>query len=112
MIKEAMCSNKLCEALVDIGMEIHARTGFFGKVYYECSLAQAMRWLREKKGIHIAIDWCADNTWEFDIVSDYPTGEEFDFPPCHTYEEAAEVGLNMAIEKVKNEKYYYETYRT
>lgn len=101
MVKEAMCSDKLCMCLADAGMDIGFRKGFFGKVHYECSLAQAMRWFRDSKGIYIQIVWYDDNTWDFNIVSDYPTGEKWSYA-YYSYEDAAEAGLYMALEHLEN----------
>lgn len=100
MVKEAMCSNKLCMCLVDAGMEIGFSKGFFGNALYECSLAQAMRWFRDYKGIYIQMVWNVDNTWDFNIISDYPTGEEWR-NAYNSYEEAAEAGLYMALDDLK-----------
>lgn len=99
MVKEAMCSNKLCECLAEVGMPMFARTGLFGKVHYECSLAQAMRWFREKRGIHIEIHWFKDDTWCPQLVSDDPDDEDWDMY-FSSYEEAVEAGLYLAIKKV------------
>ena len=101
MIKEVMCSNKLCESLANIGMPIGVKKGWFGRTSYECSLAQAMKWFREKKGIHIMIEWHTDNMWTFALVSDYLTDEEWDYS-YYTYEDAVAAALYMAIIKVED----------
>ena len=102
MVKESMCSNSLCKYLGEVGMPIGARTGWFGKVRYECSLAQAMKWFREKHNIHIDIHLCSNGTWSPELVGDYSAnGDKRVY--FYTYEEAADFGLWLAIKNIGGE---------
>lgn len=108
MIEEAMCPQDLCMGLYAKGMEVdtiippNANTGI--DFEYVCSLAQAMRWLREENYVNIDITpiWNYKE-WEFQVF--IVTPENAASPVIlkeifRTYEQAAEAAIRYTIDNL------------
>ena len=100
MIKEAICDKLLCDYLADVGMPIYPRKRWFGKPKYECTLAQAMRWFRDKHDIHIEVHRHDGNTWSVDLIGPHLYADEKRKAYFPSYEYAAEFGLWLAIKRI------------
>lgn len=70
------------------------------------TLAHAQKWLREVKGLHIAITWGYSFQWLwFGLhITKFPKGDEFEKGNFgySTYEQALFAGISASLELIKN----------
>lgn len=104
MIAEEYLPQDLCQKLVEKGMEIDQVQPPYENPSYCCTQAQAMRWLREEKGLHIEIllRWDAnDKPCYLSVIQEVyePLKHvDFDGDVQSTYEKAAEATIEYVVE--------------